>query len=156
MQCICIVEQQLNSACLAKIASPMETCVSTIGFGIEINAHCGRSVLHEKLDHICMTILTCPRESFLAIFIVSGIEINAARVAALFMRKSANSKWQAFSIVSDKIQAGKWSNFQKSGTRKMAATLVLKVESEGVFESDLRSVWIFELGQKLTEIATFF
>ena len=38
----------------------------------------------------------------------------------------------------------------------MAATLVLKVESEGVFESDLRSVWIFELGQKLTEIATFY
>jgi len=38
----------------------------------------------------------------------------------------------------------------------MAATLVLKVESGGVFESDLRSVWIFELGPKLTEIATFY
>ena len=37
----------------------------------------------------------------------------------------------------------------------MAATLVLKLKSEAVFESDLRSVWIFELGQKLTEIATF-
>ena len=44
---------------------------------------------------------------------------------------------------------------KKSGVRNIAAMLVLKVKSKAVFESELRTVWIFELGQKLTKIATF-
>ena len=44
---------------------------------------------------------------------------------------------------------------QKSGVRNIAAMLVLKVKAKAVFESELRTVWIFELGQKLTKIATF-
>ena len=67
--------------------------------------------------------------------------------------------WEPDILTSDEkvvpIQAQK-SKFSKVRVGKMADTLVLKVESEGVFESDLRSVWIFELGQKLTEIATFY
>ena len=57
--------------------------------------------------------------------------------------------------ISDENPGSKF-KFSKVRVGNMAATLVLKVDSEGVFESDLRSVWIFELGQKLTEIATFY
>ena len=75
-----------------------------------------------------------------------------------FQPYSSVRKPNYFAISDEKLVRSRLKNgkFSKVRNRNMAATLVLKLESEGVFESDLRSVWIFELGQKLTEIATFY
>ena len=69
-----------------------------------------------------------------------------------YSTENARFIWQTLPISKN---PGSKFKFSKVRVGNMAATLVLKVDSEGVFESDLRSVWIFELGQKLTEMATF-
>ena len=52
------------------------------------------------------------------------------------------SESQIILISDDKLVRSRLKNgeFSKVRNRNMAATLVLKLESEGVFESDLRSV----------------